>query len=310
MNNTLCVIIIIALIIFIYHNNNTYEGLSSGDKNVRDVLNGDKNSCPTDETNPTYTYSAHIKPPSQLHMTTHSKSLNKNLSGLSAYTDVLTKGKGKATKKKKVIGGRYFTSKGVDCWAYDPEKDACTKQTSKCYTNQVPDDSGDQGLIPGLISDLNILSSLTDSTNQSKPCTATNTSNQVPACTKVVLNYATDNCFGYGAEYLLNSDVNNLKKSDFYKKDTSYYSDGVGGKWGSKTPLTENYIKTDSGDSECKITESFTPLNPEIKVDPASIYKNYYTELSNNDPVKQAFILIIGLGGLYWLHQLMYPKKR
>ena len=61
---------------------------------------------------------------------------------------------------------------------------------------------------------------------------------------------------------------------------------------------------------EGKITESFTPLNPEINVDPASIYKNYYTELSNNDPVKQAFILIIGLGGLYWLHQLMYPKKR
>lgn len=292
MNNTLCIIIIIILLCYIgYKQQLTIEGM--GD--VQKVLDGTKDSCP-EETNPTYTYTSHIKPPKKLNMSTKSKSVNKNLSGLSAYTDLLTKGKGKASKKKKVLGGRYYQPVGVDCYAYDKNAKTCEKVTSTCYKNDVPSDSSEQGLIPGLISDLNILSGVLDTSDGYTPCTSTAGKGEVPACTKVALSYATDDCMGYGVNYVLNSDINRLDKGSFYKKKTSAYSDGKGNAWPS---LTENYT-----DENCN-QESFTMMNNEIEFDPTLQYKQYYTDLTKKDPIKQAFILILGLSGIYLLQSVM-----
>tara|TARA_B100001059_G_scaffold235281_2_gene280399 strand:+ start:2454 stop:3323 length:870 start_codon:yes stop_codon:yes gene_type:complete len=287
MNDNLCIILIVILFLYIcYKHNPITEGLSDVEK----VLDGSKSSC-DQETNPSYTYTAHIKTPSKLHMGTKGNKVNKNLSGLGAYTDILTKGKSKATKKKKVLGGAYFAGSGVTCYDAD-----CNAQTSTCYQNSIPADSSEQGLIPGLISDLNVLSGMDPSSGGTAPCTATNKDNEVPACTKVALNYASDNCLGYGAAYLLNSDINKLNKSQFYKKDTSVYKDALGNGFPN---LAENY-----SDNTCS-AEAFTSMNSDYDIDPALEYKTYYTGLHKNDPIKQAFILMVGLGGIYFLQSLL-----
>ena len=84
MNNTLYIIIIVLLVFFIFFRKNTIiEGNKKKKKkkkeenNVLSVLSGDKDSCEVDLTNPTYTYTAHIKTPSTINMSTKSKSINK-----------------------------------------------------------------------------------------------------------------------------------------------------------------------------------------------------------------------------------------
>ena len=316
MNNTLYIIIIVLLSFFIFFRKKPIiEGNKKKEKKALSVLSGDKASCDVNLTNPTYTYSAHIKTPSDLHMTTHSKSVNKNLSGLSAYTDVLTKGKSKATKKKKPLGGRYFENKGQTCYAYDKETDKCTTQTSTCYTNEVPTDSGDQGLIPGLIADLNILNDMVSSSSTYTPCTS---KAKYPACTEVILDYATDDCIGYGKSYVLNSDVNKLDKSLFYAGKTNVYADAQGGEY---PKLAESYsdencsaADSSSSSSSSSSTDGFTSIqtqdNYNIEFDSTEKYKQYFTNITNKDPIKQLFIMIVGIGGLYLLHKLMHPKKR
>ena len=287
MNDNLCMLLIVILFLYICYNDTSItEGLSDVEK----VLDGSKSSC-EQESNPSYTYTAHIKTPSKLHMGKQGKKINKNLSGLGAYTDVLTKGKSKATKKKKVLGGAYFAGTGVTC--YDA---SCNEQTSTCYQNSIPSDSSEQGLIPGLISDLNVLSGMDTTSGGTASCTSTAKDDEVPACTKVALTYASDDCLGYGAAYLLNSDINNLNKSQFYKKKTSLYKDALGNEYPN---LVVNY-----SDNTCS-AEAFTTMNLDYDVDPASEYKKYYTELHKNDPIKQAFILVVGLGGIYFLQSLL-----
>ena len=310
MNNTIYIIVIVLLGFFIFFRKNSIiEGnkKKKKEKKVASVLSGDKDSCEVNLTNPTYTFSSHIKTPSDLHMSTKSKSINKNLSGLSAYTDILTKGKSKATKKKKPLGGRYYKNKGVTCYAYDKENDTCTKQTSTCYTNEVPTNSGEQGLIPGLIADLNILSFMTDS-NSTSSCTS---KAKYPACTEVVLAYATDDCIGYGKSYVLNSDVNNIDKSLFYAGKTNLYEDAQGGEY---PKLAESYSDENCSSASSSKDESFTSIqsqrNQDINIDATEEYKQYYTNITSKDPIKQLFLMIVGVGGLYLLHQLMYPKKR
>ena len=287
MNDTLCIIVIILLFVYICYN---YNPITEGLSDVEKVLDGTKSSCDI-ETNPSYTYSAHIKTPSKLHMGSKGSRVNKNLSGLGAYTDILTKGKSKATKKKKVLGGAYYAGTGVTC--YDAN---CTAQTSTCYQNSIPADSSEQGLIPGLISDLNVLSGMDPTSGGTAPCTATNKDGEVPACTKVALTYASDNCLGYGAAYLLNSDINKLNKNQFYKEDTSVYKDALGNEFPN---LVENY-----SDNTCS-AEAFTSMTSNYEIDPVLEYKRYYTGLHKNDPIKQAFILIVGLGGIYFLQSLL-----
>ena len=313
MNNSIYIIVIVLLSFFIFFRKKPIiEGNKKKDKKVLSVLSGDKASCEVNLTNPTYTYSSHIKTPSTLHMSTKSKSVNKNLSGLSAYTDILTKGKSKATKKKKPLGGRYFENKGQTCYAYDKASGKCTTQTSTCYTNEVPVDSGDQGLIPGLIADLNILNGMVSSTSSYTPCTS---NEKYPACTDVVLDYATDSCIGYGKSYLLNSDVNRLDKSLFYAGKTNVYADAQGGEYPNLAEgySDENCSPLDSSSSSSS-TDGFTTIetqdNYNIAFDPTDTYKQYFENSTNKDPIKQLFILVVGAGGLYLLHHLMHPNKR
>jgi hypothetical protein len=312
MNNTLYIIIIVILVFFIFFRKKTIiEGnkKKKKEKNVLSVLSGDKDSCEVDLTNPTYTYSAHIKTPSTLNMSTKSKSINKNLSGLAAYTDILTKGKSKATKKKKPLGGRFFTNKGQTCYAYDKATDTCTEQTSTCYTNQVPTNSGEQGLIPGLIADLNILNGLISSDGSYTPCES---KAKYPACTEVVLSYATDNCMGNGKSFVLNSDVNKIDKSLFYQGNTSLYADAQGGKY---PKLAESYSdETCSPANSSSNEDGFTSIqgqyNYNVALDSTEKYKEYVTDIRKKDPIKQLFIMIVGIGGLYFLQRLMHSRKR
>lgn len=310
MNNTIYIIVIVLLSLFIFFRKNPIiEGNKKKEKKALSALSSENTGCDVNLTNPTYTYSAHIKTPSNLHMSGQSKSVNKNLKGLSAYTDVLTKGKSKATKKKKPLGGRYFENKGQKCYAYDKQTETCTIQTSTCYTNEVPTDSGNQGLIPGLIADLNILNSMVSSSSTYTPCTS---KAKYPACTEVDLAYATDDCIGYGKSYVLNSDVNKIDKSLFYTGKTNVYADAQGGEYPklAESYSDENCSAADSSSSTDGFTSIQTQDNYNITVDSTDKYKQYFTNITNKDPIKQLFIMIVGIGGLYLLHQLMHPKKR
>ena len=76
MNNTLYIIIIAILIFFIFFRKKPIiEGNKKKEKKVLGVLDGSVDSCDVNLTNPSYTYSAHIKTPSNLHMSTKSKSI-------------------------------------------------------------------------------------------------------------------------------------------------------------------------------------------------------------------------------------------
>lgn len=311
MNNTICILLIILLLLYISHTNesNPYTIIEGNKKKKKkekkkakkaaQVLTGEKSSCEINE-NDTYTYTAHIKTPSKLKMGKQGSKVNKNLSGISAYADILTKGKSKATKKKKVLGGAYFTKNTQVSKCIDAE--GCSR-TPMCYQNSIPTDKSVQGLIPGLIDDLNILNGMNSSlgAQTSVPCSIDyDDNNQIPGCTEVVLNYASDNCVGYGKAYLLNSDINNLADTNsgvFYKDQINIYQDANG-----STPpnLTTLYAKTD--EKQC---EAFVPMNSPPTRDPALDYKKFHSEMHKNDPIKQAFILIVGLGGIYCLQKLM-----
>ena len=126
---------------------------------------------------PTYSYSNNIKSPKQLKMSGKGtiQQMTKDVDGLIEYVSLLVTGKSKASKTGKPLGNKFFLKTGAKCLA----NDSCTdpNDTSTCqsvdryiYINNVPsgnipfissgagmDFSEFKGLIPGAMSDLNVL---------------------------------------------------------------------------------------------------------------------------------------------------------
>ena len=135
-----------------------------------------------------------------------------------------------------------------------------------------------------------------------------------PACTEVVLNYTTDACEGNAKAFVLNKDINSkINKDAFYKGRPGHYVEPKSKETWPNLP--EEYADancTPLGDSSSN--EAFTSINPNfldnIKVDATEQYKEFFTSSNDKDPLKQMFILIVGLGGLTLLHNLMYSNKR
>ena len=310
MNNRICILIIGILILYIYFRKTPIiEGNKKKKKkkkkkkqenDIKNVLAGTKSSCEIEDS-PVYTHINHIKKPSKMHMGKTSGRFNKNMQGLDAYTDVLINGKSKATLKNKYLGGQFFTPTDVTCYGYDVSGN-CTQQKAMCYNNQVQK----TGLIGMFLDDI---SSLTDTISGSD--TSCKSDKKFPACTEVVLSYTTDSCMGNAKAFLLNSDINKLNKGDFYKSKPGYYVEpNTLETWPN---LPEEYTDENCTPLNSGTSESFTTISPDFLdnsiLDSTEKYKDFFTSSNDKDPLKQMFILIVGLGGLSLLHTLMYKKN-
>ena len=112
-----------------------------------------------------YNYTNYIRSPAEMGMSADGniQTLENDVNGLIAYTELLVEGTGKASKTGKPLGNKYFFNTQTTC------KDMTTNQNVNryIYINNVPDGnfpllsatSGQdysqfEGLIPGILSDL------------------------------------------------------------------------------------------------------------------------------------------------------------
>ena len=117
---------------------------------------------------PSYPYYQNIKSPTQIGMsdTGTMNALGKDINGLIQYVELLVSGKSGASKTGQPLGNKFFLNTGGKC----NDVATNTQQDRYIYINNVP--NGDipfissamgtnfsdfRGLIPGIMSDLNVL---------------------------------------------------------------------------------------------------------------------------------------------------------
>lgn len=117
---------------------------------------------------PTYPYYKNIKTPREIGMSDKGtlQALGSDVNGLINYVKVLVEGKGKASTTGKPLGNKFFLKTGAKCL----DKNTKQEVDRYIYVNNVPDGnipiisqglgvnfSEFRGLIPGAISNLNVL---------------------------------------------------------------------------------------------------------------------------------------------------------
>jgi hypothetical protein len=151
--------------------------MSSSSSNIfQEVLN-DASGVEKKLLGPTYPYYKNIKMPNQIGMSDKGtiQQMGKNIDGLIQYVDLLVSGDSKASATGKPLGNKFFLKTGAKCLATDQCSNS--KDTSTCkqvdryiYVDNVPsgnipfissgmgtDFSEFKGLIPGAMSNLNVL---------------------------------------------------------------------------------------------------------------------------------------------------------
>lgn len=126
----------------------------------------DVNELQEDLLGPNYDYSKQIKAPNKMGMSSkgNMKTLSNNIQGLTAYTQLLISGGGKASKVNGPLGDKFFLETGATC------KDTKTGdlKTRSLYISNVADGSipfisqgigtnfkSFKGLVPGTLTNLN-----------------------------------------------------------------------------------------------------------------------------------------------------------
>jgi len=138
-------------------NSNIFESVLTDAQGVQDKLLG-----------PSYPYYKNIRNPSEIGMSDAGTldALGNDVSGLINYVKVLVDGTGPASSTGQPLGNKFFLNTGAKCL----DKDTKEEVDRFIYVNNVPDGSipfisqgmgvnfGQfRGLIPGAISDLNVL---------------------------------------------------------------------------------------------------------------------------------------------------------
>jgi len=135
---------------------NIFESVLNDVSGVKDSLLG-----------PTYPYYSNIKSPSQMGLSSDGTldALGNDLSGLVSYVEILVSGNSNASVTGGPLGNKFFLNTGTKC------KDPNGKEQDRyIYVNNVPngnipfissamgtDFKDAKGLIPGVLSDLNVL---------------------------------------------------------------------------------------------------------------------------------------------------------
>jgi hypothetical protein len=141
--------------------NNIFQQVLTDAQGVQDKLLG-----------PSYSYYKNIKSPSQIGMSDEGsmKALGKDINGLINYVKVLVDGQGSASTTGQPLGNKFFLKTGAKCL----DKDTNQEVDRYIYVDNVPDGSipfisqgmgvnfsNFRGLIPGAISNLNVLNPYT-----------------------------------------------------------------------------------------------------------------------------------------------------
>jgi hypothetical protein len=141
--------------------NNIFQQVLTDAQGVQDKLLG-----------PSYPYYNNIRSPSQIGMSDEGsmKALGKDIDGLINYVKILVDGKGSASTTGQPLGNKFFLKTGAKCLNTDTNQEV----DRYIYVDNVPDGSIPfisqgmgvnfsefRGLIPGAISDLNVLNPYT-----------------------------------------------------------------------------------------------------------------------------------------------------
>jgi hypothetical protein len=141
---------------------NVFQEVLTDASNVKERLLG-----------PDYPYYKNIKDPSSIGMSSKGnlKALSKDVNGLIAYVEVLVSGKSKASATGRPLGNKFFLQTAAKCKAIDNENEEVSRYI---YVDNVPygnipiissgldtNFSDFKGLIPGTMSNLNVLNPFT-----------------------------------------------------------------------------------------------------------------------------------------------------
>ena len=171
---------------------------------------------------PDYKYYANIKTPKELGMSDKgtTDALVSDISGLTAYVELLVSGKSKASMAGgKPMGNKFFLQTGAKCMADDSGQEV----DRYIYVNNVPQGnipfissgmgvnfSEAKGLIPGMMSDLNVLNPF----NIMRAFAAGST----PPCKKITMETIDTNNNKSNAEhYVATVDINSIDPCTFPK---------------------------------------------------------------------------------------------
>ena len=255
--------------------------------NLMDQSQSDLGGLQEELLGPDYNYSANIKPPPELGMSSAGNfdALTNDIGGLLAYIKVLITGQGKASRTGGPLGNKFFLPTAVKC----TDKATGNEVTRSIYINNVPDGSipfittsgggltfdDFRGLVPGLMSNLAQINPL--------QILQAFTSGASPTCQAITMETITaKNVKSTATAYITNSDIDIMNKNWFpngVKPDTSEPE-----KDGFKTIQAESSL----------INEKGTAINYS-KMPNDFIIKLYYTSL--------------GLIGLYIFLKMMLRHR-
>lgn len=191
---------------------NLFEQVLNGAENVEQKYLG-----------PTYLYYKNIKTPSQIGMTDEGslQAMGKDINGLIQYVEVLVTGNSQASATGGPLGNKFFLQTGQKCAAINKCSDP--KDTSTCekvdrfiYVDNVPagnipfisqglgvNFSEFKGLIPGTMSNLNVLNPLT--------IMQSFLSGSTPPCQEITMQTInTDNLKSSETHYVTQTDIKNM----------------------------------------------------------------------------------------------------
>jgi hypothetical protein len=223
----------------------------------QDVLK-DANGVQTKLIGPDYPYYKNIKSPSQIGMSSDGNlaALGRDVNGLISYVELLVSGGGKASATGKPLGNKFFLKTGATCM----DTTTNTSVDRYIYINNVPQGnipivssgmgvnfSEFKGLIPGTISDLNVLNPYSIMTSF--------LSGSNPKCQQITMQTIdTNNNVSNETHYVTTVDIQNMDPCSFSNK---------------KNPITG---------ASCK--EAFVPEQTGITIPKDTITQLYFASLS------------------------------
>lgn len=258
--------------------------------NSKNIINSNSNDVSSSLLGASYNYSANIKNPSELGMSSDGNlsAFARDFKGLIEYTKLLAEGNSSASKTGGPLGNKYFLQTGAKCKdirSCDNQPEGCELQEVDrfLYVNNIPQgnipfissSSGTgtnfkdmRGLIPGALSNLNSLNPF----SLFKAFTAGST----PDCQAITLEtVSTTNQRGVDTHYVATVDLDSM--------DPCSYMNGV-------NPINGRVCK-----------ETFTNLHPQrvIEKDPSF----------PKDPLVKLYFLSLSLLGVYILYKIVLKTK-
>jgi hypothetical protein len=232
------------------------------------VLNG-VNSVDEKYLGPTYKYYNNIKTPKEIGMSGDGNldTLAKDIDGLIQYVSLLVSGNSRASATGGPLGNKFFLPTGAKCAATNrcanpSDPASCEKVERYIYVNNVP--SGNipfisqglgvnfsefKGLIPGTMSNLNVLNPMT--------LMQSFLSGSTPPCQEITMETITpDNIKSSETHYVTVVDIKNMDPCSFTKN-------------GNKNPLTGQTCR-----------ETFTNIQPSTFVPDDYVTQLYFTSLA------------------------------